>query len=222
MTDATEGTQSEQGALPSPSEGLFGEGAGGSPSPKTEGTRYRFIPRPCGLPEELSSSRKKAVRGQREGVKAKAAKKAAGPSRPAGAVPKAQVVARHGLDTVTRLGRGFSLGELEGAGLPEGLAREWEVRVDYRRRSVLDENVSALKVWSSHRPAVKERGEVQKVEAELEKVAEEIEEGAKEAAEIVVKAGREVEKEAKKVEKGAAKAEKKVRDKAKPRAKSKK
>lgn len=170
----------------------------------------------------MSSSRKKAVRGQKSGDKNKPTSKAAGPSRPAGAIPQAQVIARHGLETVTRQGKGFSPGELERAELPVGLARDWGARVDHRRRSALDANVSTLKAWNSHRPVVEPRGEVQKVEAELEKVAEKIEEGAKEAEEVVVKAGREVEREAKKVEKDAAKAEKKVREKARPRARPKK
>jgi ribosomal protein L13E len=57
------------------------------------------------------------------------------------------VVARHGTETVEREGRGFSKGELSGAELPLILTARWKVPVDLRRRSVLRENVSALKKW---------------------------------------------------------------------------
>jgi ribosomal protein L13E len=99
----------------------------------------------------LSSTARKrkptAPRGKR--AKAEEAAKPAKPAiqKPAGRVPIAIVVARHGTETVEREGRGFSKGELSGAELPLLLAARWKVPVDLRRRSVLKENVSALKKW---------------------------------------------------------------------------
>lgn len=99
----------------------------------------------------MSSTAKKeklaAPKGKR--VKVEETKKPAKPvlQRPVGRVPTAMVVARHGVETVEREGRGFSKGELSGAELPLVLAVHWKVPVDLRRRSVLKANVSALKKW---------------------------------------------------------------------------
>ncbi len=94
-----------------------------------------------------------------------------GPKRPAGRVPEAMVSSRNGTEMVTRQGRGFSLGELSGAGLARRMASEWGVRVDVRRRSVLDGNVSALRRWKVHpAPQRKPEGGVKKVEEGLVKV----------------------------------------------------
>jgi ribosomal protein L13E len=86
---------------------------------------------------------------KRKRAKAEEAKKLAAPAvqKPAGRVPAAMVVARHGTETVEREGRGFSQRELSGAELPLILAARWRVPVDLRRRSVLRANVSALKKW---------------------------------------------------------------------------
>ncbi len=131
-----------------------------------------------------------------------------GPKRPSGRVPMAMVSSRHGTDTVTRLGRGFSFGELAGAGLAPRLASKWGVSVDLRRRSVLEHNVSSLKSWGGHAaPAKKREGRVKKVEEELEKVEEGVK---KEVAEVK----EEVEKVEKEVKTEAAKAEKAVRRRA--------
>ncbi len=140
-----------------------------------------------------------------------------GPKRPAGRVPEAMVSSRNGTEMVTRQGRGFSLGELSGAGLARGMASEWRVRVDVRRRSVLDGNVSALRGWKVQPvPPKKPEGRVKKVEEELVKVEKEVEKEAVELKEEAVK----VEKAAKK---RAAKAEKAVKAKVeKPKTKQKK
>jgi hypothetical protein len=46
-----------------------------------------------------------------------------------------------------RQARGFSFGELGAAGVGLVFARDHEVMIDIRRRSVLDENVEGLKGW---------------------------------------------------------------------------
>ena len=69
--------------------------------------------------------------------------------RLSGRAPQAMVTARHGVGTLTRPGRGFSIGELSGGGLAPRLAAKWGVSVDFRRRSVLDGNVSSLKAWNT-------------------------------------------------------------------------
>jgi ribosomal protein L13E len=133
--------------------------------------------------------------------------------RPAGRVPEAMVMSRHGTGMISRHGRGFSLGELAGAGLSPGLAARWGVMVDSRRRSVLEGNVSSLRGWSTRAASGALRKEAGAAEAKVEEVAEEIEKGA----EAVVRgAEKAVRKEAKRAE-GA------VKGKAgkKPRAKKK-
>ncbi len=141
-----------------------------------------------------------------------------GPKRPSGRVPEAMVSSRHGTGMVTRLGRGFSFGELSSAGLAPGLASEWGARVDARRRSILDGNVDSLKGWAGHAAqAKKAEGRVKKVEAELAKMEKEVEKEAAEVKEEVVKAEKAVKKE-------AARAEKAVKakvEKPKPRPKKK-
>lgn len=138
------------------------------------------------------------------------------PKRPSGRVPEAMVSSRHGTEMVTRPGRGFSFGEISGAGLAPRLATNWGVRIDARRRSVLDGNVDSLKGWASHAATTKKvEGRVKKVEEELVKVEKEVE---KEAVEVK----KEVAKVEKTVKKEAAKAEKAVKKAAKPRAKPKK
>lgn len=138
-------------------------------------------------------------------------------SRTKGKVPEAVVSTRHGTELISRQGRGFSLGELSGAGLTPRLASESGVRVDVRRRSVLEGNVESLKAWGGHRAAAKKQvGRVKKVEEELEKVGKEVEKEAVKAEKEVVR----VEKAAKKK---VAKAEKAVKAKVeKPKAKPKK
>ncbi len=69
------------------------------------------------------------------------------PARPRGSEPKAMVSSRRKLVMVERQGRGFSMGELEGADFPIVLARRWKLHVDLRRRSVLEWNVTSLKKW---------------------------------------------------------------------------
>lgn len=141
----------------------------------------------------MSSIRK--VKGEKKPEPARTPK--AKPSRPAGKAPEAMVTSRHGTGVITRLGRGFSMGELVGAGLSPKLASDWGARLDLRRRSVIDSNVASLKSWGAHPSTAKS------VESRAKEVEEEIE-----------KVGREVKKEAVRVEKGAEKVEREVKEEA--------
>lgn len=171
---------------------------------------------------EVKRAAMRKERGPRQKTGSKEAEK-----RPTGRAPAAMVVARHGEGAVTRPGRGYSLGELSNAVLAPRLASKWGVRVDIRRRSVLDGNVSLLRNWQSH-PGAKSRveGEVKKIEEELEKVGREVEKEAVKAGREVKKEAAEVKEEVAKVEeevkKEGAKAEKAVKAKTKPKAKPKK
>jgi ribosomal protein L13E len=158
----------------------------------------------------LSSRPRKAKEGKRrDTTKATKAK----PMKPSGKAPEATITSRHGTGSVTRLGRGFSMGELAGAGLSRNLASEWGVRLDLRRRSVLEGNVASLKSWSAH-PGTARRVEklAKEAEEEIEKVGREVK---KEAARVE----KEAEKVEREVKKEAVKAEKAVRRKPKPKKK---
>jgi ribosomal protein L13E len=64
-----------------------------------------------------------------------------------GPAPKAVVSVRH-LDSLQeRPARGFSLGELSSSGISRSVASHETVTIDMRRRSVVDQNVEALKAW---------------------------------------------------------------------------
>jgi len=144
------------------------------------------------------------------------------PVRPAGKPPEAMVTSRHGTELVTRQGRGYSMGELSGAGLSRKLASNWGLRLDPKRRSVVDGNVLSLKSWNSLPGATKKtEGVAKEIEEEIEKVGR----GVKKEAIRVEKEAVRVEKEAKKVEhevrEEAVRAEKAVRRKPKPKKKKK-
>ena len=96
------------------------------------------------------------------------------------------------------------------------LASGWGLRVDTRRRSVLESNVESLKHWGS-RAAREKRGEGRVKRAEEQLVT--IERGVKREAVVVEK---KIAKAEKGVKKEAVKAEKAVRKKARPKAKPKK
>ena len=159
------------------------------------------------------SSRPRKAKEEKRTVTTKTTK--AKPTKPSGKAPEATIVSRHGTGSVTRLGRGFSMGELAGAGLSPSLASDWGVRIDLRRRSVLEVNVTSLRSWSAH-PATARR---------VEKLAKEAEEEIQKVGREVKKEAARVEKEAKKVEREvkeeAVKAEKAVRRKPKPKKKAK-
>jgi len=71
--------------------------------------------------------------------------------------PEAFVIARHEYSSQERRGKGFSLGELSGAGLTFIIAKSLRVPIDVRRRSVLEPNVGVLKGW--YKPAPKKAKE---------------------------------------------------------------
>lgn len=62
-------------------------------------------------------------------------------------VPAPRVIARHEREMIQRGARGYSLGELESAGIAFVVAKKAGVPLDARRRSVLDANVESLKGW---------------------------------------------------------------------------
>ena len=146
-------------------------------------------------------------------------------SRPAGKVPEATVTSRHGTGLVTRGGRGFSIGELSSAGMAPRLASSWGLRLDARRRSVIQGNVDSLKKWEAH-PGLAENaeGRMKEVEERVEKVAREVKQEAVKAEKEAAKVEKEVRREAvgagKTVERKAEKAGKAVKRKARPRKKA--
>ena len=64
-----------------------------------------------------------------------------------GPPPTELVAVRHIDSSHERAGRGFSFGELSSAGIPLNTAKHQDLSVDIRRRSVVDQNVEALKGW---------------------------------------------------------------------------
>lgn len=74
--------------------------------------------------------------------------------KPSGHVPAPIVISRHRLGKIERPGKGFSKGELGAVALPSGMAAGWGLRMDLRRRSVVEANVQGLKKWFSP-PAIK-------------------------------------------------------------------
>ncbi len=163
---------------------------------------------------------------KKPGAKAEA-KKPEGPQRPAAKAPEAVVSSRHWTGMVTRRGRGFSLGELSGAGMAPRLASDWGARIDYRRRSVLEPNIALLRGWGGQLAFPKKHeGRVKKVEEELERAGKEVEEevvkGVTKVEKEALKVEKEVKKAGKEVKEETAKAEKAVKAKVpKPKAKAK-
>jgi ribosomal protein L13E len=143
------------------------------------------------------SKKKRASRQKKKEPEPKRAVKEKTP-KPIGAPPSAMVEVRHDGRAVQRQASGYSLGEVAEAGLSVGLARDWGVHVDDRRRTVLVGNVASLKKWSPRTKKTAEaraEGEVKKIEKAVEKEV------------------RKVEKEAKKVEAEAKKVEEEVVEK---------
>ncbi len=72
----------------------------------------------------------------------------AGEAVPPEPIVKRPILRKHGgLDQGTRVGRGFSKGELEAVGLDFKTAMKLGLRIDKRRRSVHEWNIQALKEY---------------------------------------------------------------------------
>ena len=158
------------------------------------------------------SSRKRRAKGEEKAESKKADK--ANPIKPSSKAPEPVITSRHGTGLVTRQGRGFSVREVAEAGLTPRLATRWGLRLDLRRRSVVEGNVDSLKSWISHPTAAKKKeGVTKEVEEEIEKVGKEVKKEA-------VKVEKEAQKVEREVKKEAVKAEKAVRRKPKPKKKA--
>lgn len=143
----------------------------------------------------------KAIRREIEGLRRRPREEL---SRPTGRIPTAVVISRRRDGMVSRMGRGFSLGELSEAGVEPRLAARWGAWIDGRRRSALAENVSALKGWYTRRsPEAKVEMEAKEVVVELETVGRKAEKVIAEVEVEAVKVERKVRKQAKKVGKAA-------------------
>ncbi|MDK6027785.1 ribosomal protein L13e [Ignisphaera sp. 4213-co] len=66
---------------------------------------------------------------------------------PAPKVKKVALVKYRGIELGFKIGRGYSLGELKEVGLNYKLARQLNIPVDSRRKSVHKENVESLKLF---------------------------------------------------------------------------
>jgi ribosomal protein L13E len=185
-----------------------------------------------GVEKEAKKVEKEVERGaekvekaiKQEVKKAKEPKPRPSFARPSGKVPEAMVMSRHGTGMVTRHGRGFSVAELSGAGIPPRTAARWGAMIDPRRRSTLEENVTALKAWGSHvGTGGTLKKEAKEVEEKVEEVAREIRVDAEVAEEEAAKAEHAVKKEVKEAEREVKKAGKAVKKKVerKPRPKKK-
>lgn len=60
-------------------------------------------------------------------------------------VKRPRIAKFRGVDVGVRVGRGFSLGELKAAGIDGVLAKQLNIPVDTRRKSVHEENVESLR-----------------------------------------------------------------------------
>ncbi|ADM26936.1 Ribosomal protein L13E [Ignisphaera aggregans DSM 17230] len=60
-------------------------------------------------------------------------------------VKKPRLIKFRGIDTGTRIGRGYSIGELKAANISLSLAKQLNIPLDPRRKSVHEENVENLK-----------------------------------------------------------------------------
>jgi ribosomal L13e-like protein len=119
---------------------------------------------------------------------------------------------------IERIANGFSRGEVSAGGIEAAQAREWGVRVDDRRRTVLEGNVAALKEWWGRLQKPKKETKVKKLEEKVEKVASDVKKEAEEVEKKVVKVEK---KAAKKTAKAAKEVEEAVEKPVKSRAKKK-
>jgi len=128
----------------------------------------------------LSSKTKKEPKVQQKKPAAKAAQakpketpvtpaKAPEVQKPRGPAPVALVSSRHEGAMIERQARGFSIGELGGAGFSIHDAGRLGLSMDIRRRTVLEKSVESLKSWfSPPKAAPKPEPAAPKVPAEPE------------------------------------------------------
>ena len=157
----------------------------------------------------MSSRQKKAKGEKKQEAKTPEAK----PLRPTGKAPDAMVTTSHGTGVVTRMAKGFSMGELAAAGLSPNLASAWGVKLDLRRRSMVDTNIASLKSWGAHPSSAK------KTESRTKEVEDKIEKVGREVEKVAAKVEKKAEKVKGEIKEEAVKAKKAVRRKAKPKKK---
>jgi ribosomal protein L13E len=105
-------------------------------------------------PAKPAAKKKKAVKADAKAEETKGEPVVVTEAEPS---PQATVIARHEYSSQERRGKGFSSGELSGAGLTFIIAKSLRVPIDVRRRSVLEPNVGVLKGW--YKPAPKKAKE---------------------------------------------------------------
>ena len=96
-------------------------------------------------PKRSAKPRKTKAKEPEEEVKTPPSRADLGPS------PRAMVESRHRFSMQVREARGFSLAELESAGIPRGGVRRLGIPLDIRRRTALDQNVEKLRGWYGER-----------------------------------------------------------------------
>jgi ribosomal protein L13E len=120
---------------------------------KKKGTKAEVVEAAEKVEKAVEEEVEKEVKKVERAVDRSAERPKAKAAGQVGRAPFATVLARHRGGTISRHGRGFSFGELSSAGLSAATAARWGARVDYRRGSVVEGNVSALKVWASSQGA---------------------------------------------------------------------
>lgn len=120
---------------------------------KKKGTKAEVVEDAEKVEKAVEKEVKKEVKRVEGAVHRSAERPRAKAAGPVGRAPVATVLARHRGGTISRHGRGFSFGELSSAGLSAATAARWGARVDYRRGSVVEANVGALKGWASSQAA---------------------------------------------------------------------
>ena len=121
---------------------------------KKKGAKAEVVEEAEKVERAVKKEVEKEVKRVERAVERSAERPRAKGAAPVGRAPVATVLTRHHGGTISRPGRGFSFGELSSAGLSAATAARWGARVDYRRGSVVEANVSALKGWASSQAAV--------------------------------------------------------------------
>jgi ribosomal protein L13E len=126
-------------------------------APKKKAQAKKAAPKKAAKAKKVKAEKK----GETEEKKVVVQKVSLGPS------PRPMVISRHGNDMDEREGRGFSLSELDSAGVWRVDVKRLHIPLDIRRRTTLEANVDRLKGWykapehkpahvgASHKPATK-------------------------------------------------------------------